>query len=263
MELKVFTLCLAAIVGVAIGKEVGKRRGKVSKVRFVPYFKNRLKGTGEVVQFYRAIYPPDYSDLSQMTEEEVYKLAASGEGPEENPFLTVEDEDEDPYFGRSRECRETQLTQHDLARRCARADIFLLGWRRSTIYTLWNLLVYFQPIVVFFVTAWLVFVGFNLVVQVTQWVVDFTSKFRVSDKIAMDALKTCVTDIAPGTGKEDDASLRWNPEQLEVLRRLRLKVYYDYMVRKDGGSFIDGMDRNSSAKEISEEKGKKGGKGKK
>ncbi|MPC80236.1 hypothetical protein E2C01_074810 [Portunus trituberculatus] len=247
MELKVFVLCLAAAAGVAAGKEVDKRRSKVSKVRFVPYFKNRVQGTGEVVQFYRAIYPPDYSDLSQMTQEEVQRLASSGEGPEENPFLIMEDEDENPYFGRSRECRETQLTQHDLARRCARADIFLLGWRRSTIYTLWNLLVYFQPIVMFFVTAWLVFVGFNLLVQVTQWLVDFTSKFRVSDKIAMNAIKTCVTDLAPGTGEEDAPSLRWNPEQLEMLRRLRLKVYYDYIVRKEGGNFIDGMDPNLSA----------------
>lgn len=240
MELRVFGVCLAAAVGVAVGRKVDdERRSKVSKVRFVPYFKNRVKGTGEVVQFYKAIYPPDYSDLSQMTEEEVTKLAASGEGPEEIPFLA--EGDEDAYFGRSRECRETRLTQHDLARRCARADIFLLGWRRSTIYTLWNLLVYFQPVVMFFVTAWLVFVAFNLLVQVTQWFVDFFSKFGASYEFIMNALRTCITDIAPGTGEEDDVAFRWNPKQLEMLNRLRLKLYYTYIMMKQG-VFIDDMD---------------------
>ena len=92
-----------------------------------------MKGTNGVVQFYKAIYPADYSDLSMYTQDELKKMAT---------FFVKQDDDTN--FGRLKECRESKLSDHDLARRCARADIHLLGLKLATIYTIWNMCVYFR-----------------------------------------------------------------------------------------------------------------------
>lgn len=243
MKIKLFGLCMAVIMEVAAGaKEVQGRAKEIqgrAKVRFRPYFKNAIKGTNEFVQFYKAIYPADYSDLSMLKLYDLQKMAAVAEGPEDTPvFVKVDD---DTYFGRSRECRETKMTDHELARRCARADIHLLGIRHATLYTVWNLFVYFHPILVFFVTAWTIFFTFHMVVQLTQFFVRLVSSFRVSNRVLIGMMNSSITNILPGSYMEGGTTFRWNPEQMEILRRLRLKIYYSYLMRKDGGRFIEGM----------------------
>lgn len=240
--LQVAVVVLQMVLVVAGAKKKKKEEEAVvvhgqDRVRYRPYFKSNVKGSGEVIQFYRAIYPADYSDLSKYSQKEVEKMAALSEGPEDVPdFVEL---GENAYFGRSRECRETTLIDHDLARRCVRADLFLLGPRRITLYTVWNLIVYFQPILVFFVTGWVIFVALKTLIQVLLYVVRFMSNLRMSNEALLAMLNKCIGENAPGTHTEDEDIIRWHPETIEVLKRLRVKMYHNILYQKEAGLYVE------------------------
>ena len=212
--------------------------GKGGKVRYVFYFKHKAKGTDKVVQFYKAIYPPDYSDLSMYTEEELQKMAAETTGPQDTPFFANQDDD-DIYFGRSKECRATQLTDGDLARQCAWADLHLLGFQRATIYTFWNMYVYSRPFLMFLAKGLFIFLTLYVIMKVVRFLKRFMSSLEVNTEACLTMLNDAITNNVPGSGGEN---LYLNPDQTEAIHRLRLKMYHHYLSRKDESDVVDGED---------------------
>lgn len=225
-------VCVAVVV---LGGAALAAKGKTSaaevrgqgKVRYVPYFRRRAKGSDKVIQFYRAVYPADYSDLSKYKEREVEEMAARAEGPEDTPIFV--ELGEDSFFGRSRECRETTLLDQGLAGECAWADLRHLGFRRITLYTAWNSFVYIYRILMFFVIGVVVY---KLLMNLGPAINSMTRPLqnpRISNISLMTMLNSAITDNIPGIHTEGGDTSRWNPEQREVLQRLRLKAYYNFL----------------------------------
>lgn len=205
-------------------EEEGRRQGKV---RYVPYFKRKAKGSGEVIQFYRAIYPADYSDLSKYKAKEVKEMAALAEGPEHAPvYVELE---EDAYFGRSRECRETTLLDQELAGECAWADLKHLGLRRMTLYTAWNSFVYIYRVLMLVTVTYVLYKLYKALGPLRRSLLMPFKNPRLSNMAVMTILNSAITDSIPGVHTEGRDTTRWNPEQMEVLQRLRLKAYYNFL----------------------------------
>ena len=54
-------------------------------------------------------------------------------------------------------------------------------------------------------------------------------------------LNAVITNTVPrsDTDTNSGAYLYWNTDQMEVMQRLRLKMYYDYLLRKDQSCVMD------------------------
>lgn len=224
-------LAVVVLKGAALATKVKTMNAKEArgqgKVRYLPYFKRRAKGSDKVIQFYRAVYPRDYSDLSKYKEREVEKMAARAEGPEDTPIFV--ELGEDSYFGRSRECRETTLLDQGLAGECAWADLKYLGLRRITLYTAWNSFVYIYRVLMFFVTGFVVYKLYKYLGPVLGSIARSFQNPRISNISLMTMLNSAITDNIPGVHTEGGDTSRWNPKRREVLQRLRLKAYYNFL----------------------------------